>query len=80
MTPREIALLTTGKLEHEGHLLTFTDQREIERTVNADTVRRDRFCEMMRSPAYQRQNPVVRRRPVLYFVDKERLTKTQEDS
>ena len=53
MTPREIALLTTAKLEHEGHQLTPADQREIERSVNADIARRDRFREMMRAPAYQ---------------------------
>ncbi|AVL19876.1 hypothetical protein B2J95_18390 [Enterobacter cloacae] len=61
MTPREIALLAAAKLEHEGHQLTPADQREIERTVNADTVRRDRFREMMRSPAYQWRKPAPRR-------------------
>ena len=52
MTPREIALLTIAKLEHGGHQLTQADQREIERSVNADIARRDRFREMMRAPAY----------------------------
>ncbi|EIT8884616.1 hypothetical protein ACKGF3_001437 [Salmonella enterica] len=37
MTPREIELLTIAKLEHDGHQLTPADQREIERTVNADS-------------------------------------------
>lgn len=49
MTPREIALLTIAKLEHGGHQLTQVDQREIERSVNADIARRDRFREMMRT-------------------------------
>lgn len=53
MTPREIALLIIAKLEHGGHQLTQVDQREIERSVNADIARRDRFREMMRAPAYQ---------------------------
>ncbi|MFZ5182106.1 hypothetical protein [Enterobacter roggenkampii] len=61
MTPREIALLAAAKLEHEGHQITPADQREIERTVNADTARRDRFREMMRSPAYQWKTPQRRR-------------------
>lgn len=61
MTPREIALLTAARMEHEGHQLTLADLREIERTVNADTVRRDRFREMMRSPAYQWKKPAPRR-------------------
>lgn len=61
MTPREIALLTIAKLEHEGHQLTPADLRDIERRVNADTVRRDRFREMMRSPPYQWRKPASRR-------------------
>ncbi|HAN6645745.1 hypothetical protein [Citrobacter portucalensis] len=61
MTPREIALLTAAKLEHEGHQLTPADQREIERSVNADIARRDKFREMMRSPAYQWRKPAPRR-------------------
>jgi hypothetical protein len=61
MTPREIALLTAAKLEHEGHRLTLADWREIERTIHAGTVRRDRFSEMMRSPAYQWKKPAARR-------------------
>ena len=52
MTPREIALLTIAKLEHGGHQLTQADQREIERSVNA---------EMMRAPAYQWKKPAPRR-------------------
>ena len=55
MTPREIALLTTAKLEHEGHQLTPADQREIERSVNADIARRDRFREMPTSGGSQRR-------------------------
>ncbi|MGK4327298.1 hypothetical protein ABVK36_18025 [Lonsdalea quercina] len=61
MTPREIALSTVAKLEHEGHQLTPADLWEIERTVNAHTVRRDRFREMMRSPAYQWKKRIQRR-------------------
>lgn len=61
MTPREIALLAAAKLEHEGHQLTPADQREIERTVNADVIRRDRFREIMRSPAYQWKKPEPKR-------------------
>ncbi|HFI2905643.1 TPA: hypothetical protein ACGP0X_003626 [Escherichia coli] len=61
MTPREIALLTIAKLEHGGHQLTHADQREIERSVNADIARRDRFREMMRAPAYQWKKPAPRR-------------------
>ncbi|EDJ9061804.1 hypothetical protein GFI14_03770 [Salmonella enterica subsp. arizonae] len=61
MTPREIALLAAAKLEHEGHQLTPADQREIERTVNADTIRRDRFRKMMGSPAYQWKKPEPKR-------------------
>ena len=61
MTPREIALLTIAKLEHGGHQLTQADQREIERSVNADIARRDRFREMMRAPAYQWKKPAPRR-------------------
>lgn len=80
MTPREIELLTIAKLEHDGHQLTPADQREIERTVNADIVRRNRFRDMMRAPAYQWKKPVGRRRPALHFIDAGRLTNTQEDS
>ena len=61
MTPREIALLTTAKLEHEGHQLTPAEVREMERIIEADTVRRKRFGEMMRAPAYQWKNPAPRR-------------------
>lgn len=61
MTPREIELLTIAKLEHDGHQLTPADQREIERSVNADIVRRDRFRDMMRAPAYQWNKPSPRR-------------------
>ncbi|EBW7999813.1 hypothetical protein E1871_06020 [Salmonella enterica subsp. enterica serovar Mgulani] len=57
MTPREIELLTIAKLEHDGHQLTPAEQREIERTVNADIVRRNRFREMMSAPAYQWKKP-----------------------
>lgn len=61
MTPREIALLTIAKLEHGGYQLAQADQREIELSVNADIARRDRFREMMRSPAYQWKKPAPRR-------------------
>ncbi|EDW1150399.1 hypothetical protein KS37_004204 [Salmonella enterica subsp. enterica] len=61
MTPREIELLTIAKLEHDGHQLTPADQREIERTINADIVRRNRFRDMMRAPAYQWSKPSPRR-------------------
>jgi len=61
MTPREIALLAAAKLEHDGRQLTPAERREIERIANADTVRRDRFREMMRSPAYQWKKPTPRR-------------------
>ena len=61
MTPQEIAALTAAKLEHEGHQLTPVEVREMERVIQADTVRRDRFREMMRSPAYQWRKPAPRR-------------------
>lgn len=61
MTPREIELLTIAKLEHDGHQLTPADQREIERTVNADIVRRNRFRDMMKTPTYQWNKPAPRR-------------------
>ncbi|EAO1323917.1 hypothetical protein KLQ09_000606 [Salmonella enterica] len=61
MTPREIALLTTAKLEHEGHQLTPVEIREMERVIKADTARRKWFGEMMRSPAYQWKKPTPRR-------------------
>ncbi|EPO6591160.1 MULTISPECIES: hypothetical protein [Enterobacter cloacae complex] len=61
MTPREIAALTAAKLEHEGHQLTPVEVREMERVIQADTVRRDRFREMMRAPAYQWKKPAPRR-------------------
>lgn len=61
MTPREIALLTAAKLEHGGHQLTPAEVREMERIIEADTVRRKRFGEMMRSPAYQWKKPAPRR-------------------
>lgn len=61
MAPREIALLAAAKLEHEAHQLTPADHLEIERTVNADTIRRGRFREMMRSHAYQWKKPAWRR-------------------
>lgn len=61
MTPREIALLTAAKMEREGHQLTPVEIREMERSVNADIARRDKFREMMRSPAYQWRKPAPRR-------------------
>lgn len=61
MTPHEIALLTAAKMEHEGHQLTPVEVRETERVIKADTVRRDRFREMMRAPAYQWKKPAPRR-------------------
>ena len=61
MTPREIVLLTAAKMEHEGHQLTPVEVREMERVIKADTVRRDRFREMMRAPAYQWKKPAPRR-------------------
>ncbi|WOR57760.1 hypothetical protein [Citrobacter freundii] len=61
MTPREIRLLAIAKLEHDGHLLTPADQREIERAVNADIVRHNRFRDMMRAPAFQWKKPASRR-------------------
>ncbi|EOX0726283.1 hypothetical protein P0147_01965 [Klebsiella pneumoniae] len=61
MTPQQIAAITAAKLEHEGHQLTPADQREIERSVNADIARRKRFGEMMRAPAYQWKKPAPRR-------------------
>ena len=61
MTPREIGLLAIAKLEHDGHQLTPADQQEIERTVNADIVRRTKFRDMMRAPAYQWKKPAPRR-------------------
>ena len=61
MTPREIELLTIAKLEHEGHQLTPAEVREMERIIEADTARRKRFGEMMRSPAYQWRKPAPRR-------------------
>ena len=61
MTPREIAALTAAKLEHEGHQLTPAEVREMGRIIEADTVRRKRFGEMMRAPAYQWKKPAPRR-------------------
>ncbi|EAX4048336.1 hypothetical protein AH712_22905 [Salmonella enterica] len=61
MTPREIGLLAIAKLEHDGHQLTPADQREIERTVNADIVRRTKFRDMMRAPTYQWKKPAPHR-------------------
>jgi hypothetical protein len=61
VTPREIAALTAAKLEHEGHQLTPAEVREMERIIDADTVRRKRFGEMMRAPAYQWKKPAPRR-------------------
>ncbi|EOZ1590063.1 TPA: hypothetical protein ACKE3K_002371 [Enterobacter hormaechei] len=61
MTPHEIALLTAAKMEHEGHQLTPVEVREMERVIKADTVRRDRFREMIRAPAYQWKKPAPRR-------------------
>ena len=61
MTPRQIAAITAAKLEHEGHQLTPVEVREMERVIQADTVRRDRFREMMRAPAYQWKKPAPRR-------------------
>lgn len=61
MTPREIELLTIARLEHDGHQLTPAVHREIERTVNADIVRRTKFRDMMRAPAYQWKKPAPRR-------------------
>ncbi|WP_404851487.1 MULTISPECIES: hypothetical protein [unclassified Enterobacter] len=52
---------SADSLEHEGHQLTPADFREIDRSVNADTVRRHRFREMMLSPAYQWKKPAPRR-------------------
>ena len=52
MTPREIALLTIAKLEHGGHQLTQVDQREIERSVNADIARRDSERSQRRAGRY----------------------------
>ncbi|EBF0854548.1 hypothetical protein GY85_003357 [Salmonella enterica subsp. enterica serovar Newport] len=57
MTPREIGLLAIAKLEYDGHQLTPADQREIERTVNADIIRRNKFREMIRSPVNQWKKP-----------------------
>lgn len=61
MTPHEIALLTAAKMEHEGHQLTPVEVREMGRVIKADTVRRDRFREMIRAPAYQWKKPAPRR-------------------
>ncbi|MBJ3816945.1 hypothetical protein F9C28_19110 [Shimwellia pseudoproteus] len=61
MTPQEIAALTAAKLEHEGRQLTPAEVRKMERMIKADTARRDRFREMMRSPAYQWKKPAPRR-------------------
>lgn len=61
MTPQQIAALTAAKLEHEGHQLTPAEVREMERIIEADTVRRKRFGEMMRAPAYQWKKPAPRR-------------------
>ncbi|EPK3139798.1 MULTISPECIES: hypothetical protein [Enterobacteriaceae] len=61
MTPREIALLTAAKMEHEGRQLTPAEVREMERIIEADTARRKRFGEMMRAPAYQWKKPAPRR-------------------
>ncbi|HGF0145526.1 TPA: hypothetical protein ACGBT8_004699 [Citrobacter freundii] len=61
MTPPEIAALTAAKLEHEGRQLTPAEVREMERIIEADTARRKRFGEMMRSPAYQWRKPASRR-------------------
>ncbi|MDM2865224.1 hypothetical protein ACV8TH_03495 [Citrobacter freundii] len=61
MTPREIGLLAIAKLEYDGHQLTPADQREIERTVNADIIRRNKFREMMSAPAYQWKKPAPHR-------------------
>lgn len=61
MTPQEIAALTAAKLEHEGRQLTPAEVREMERIIEADTSRRKRFGEMMRSPAYQWKKPAPRR-------------------
>lgn len=61
MTPREIALLTAAKLEHDGHQLTLAEQREIEHIVDADIARRDRFREKMQSPTYHWKMPAPRR-------------------
>jgi hypothetical protein len=61
VTPQEIAALTAAKLEHEGRQLTPAEVREMERIIEADTARRKRFGEMMRSPAYQWRKPAPRR-------------------
>ncbi|RJT26044.1 hypothetical protein [Buttiauxella izardii] len=62
MTPREIELLTIAKLEHEGHQLTPADQREIHRSIQDSIAHRNRFRNMMTSPAYQWKKPDTLRR------------------
>ncbi|MDT0225701.1 hypothetical protein N7583_07960 [Serratia marcescens] len=61
MTPREIALLTAAKMEHDGHLLTMAERREIERAVNEGVAYRSRYRQIMSSPAYQWKKPTPRR-------------------
>lgn len=62
MTPREIALLTAAKLEHEGHEVSQAEQREIEREVMSSIRLQERHRAMMNAPAYQWKKPNVPRR------------------
>lgn len=50
MTPREIELLTIAKIEHEGHQLTPSEQREIGRAVSDGIAYRARYRRMMSGP------------------------------
>lgn len=61
MTPREIELLTIAKLEHEGHQLTPTDQREIHRSIQSSIAYRAKYRSIMTSPDYQWNKPAPRR-------------------
>ena len=62
MTPREIALLTIAKLEHDGQQLDPAEQRAIEREVIAGIRLREGYRKMMNSPAYQWKKPARPRR------------------
>ncbi|WP_417642211.1 hypothetical protein [Enterobacter kobei] len=62
MTPREMALLTAAKLEHEGHEVSEAEQREIEREVIASDRRQEHYRNMMRSPSFQWRKPTQLRR------------------
>lgn len=59
MTPEQMTALTIAAMEHDGHTLTPSDKREIQRQAITKANAARRHDEMMASPTYHWKKPTA---------------------